>query len=71
MQSQTDKIVDGFRSAVIERRDGGASEFEVYRFLADAEKALIDQGWDFETRLLVMRRFRSVIRDAFKPKEPR
>ena len=71
MQSQTDQIVDGFRSAVLERRDGGASELELYRFLADAEKALIDQGWDLETRLLVMRRFRSVIRDAYKPKDQR
>jgi hypothetical protein len=71
MQAQIDEIVDGFRNAVLERRHGGASEFEAYRFLADTEKALIDQDWDLEKRIVVMRRFRSVIRDVYKPKDQR
>jgi hypothetical protein len=61
-----DRLVEAFRNEVIERRGRGATELEMYALLADTEKAFIDQGWDDGTRILVMEKFRAVVREVYR-----
>ena len=66
MRLHFDRMLDGFRSCVVERRGRGATETEIYALLADAEKDMINNGLDDGLRVLVMERMRLAVRDVYR-----
>jgi hypothetical protein len=66
MRDLFDRLIEGFRFEVTERRGRGETEAEMDALLHDAEKSMIATGWDYETRILVMERMRDAVREVYR-----
>ena len=67
MRTLFERMLEGFKAEVNERRRRGETETEMYELLADDEKIMIGKRLDEGLRILVIEKMRAIVREVYRP----